>query len=544
MTFNSASKKLTASLLCFLMIISALSFTAFADNNDQAENSDRVTSVPFRDIIPGMGNKVTIKFVKTDIRDALSALSAAFGYETVYIGSSATVTVALSQVTVEEAFNELVSAAGLKWKYDGQIIYVSDEKTLAKIDSSNVSASFSVQNTTTSFILTKIANVGIDVSVKEKTATESGFTASGKATDLVKLYELLKMIDIPEGNGSEQAGLYTVTTEYITANEFSRLLFSLDLPSGLTKENSVGNELVVYTTPSIYSKILSAREIADKKPDALYPSESALLLAKVETKNITASVADQLLTDLVGTNTVKMNEEKSTIWVYATAKQIESAKRVLSLADADGLTSEPTDLRLIELDFISASDFNKLLRHFEITTTHLFEDDAQRIYVFADSETQKDIDTLRMIADREEYVNNSSAGIVFHKYAPQFINKTAAADYLKAVGCGAQIVELFGADEAIWLYGDEESINYAIEMFALFDTEHFRDGYVYRVYEIQNTDFFGLSDTMVFDEEFAQYADYYYIIPIDEKTIIIAAHSMSSEEIYRFIQSFDVAPEK
>jgi len=544
MDFNGKLLKITAAALAFALIISSFSLSVFADNTETGNKSDRVTSVSYRDILVDMESTVTMKFVKTDVRDALGALSAAFGYETVYIGSNVNITVAIDGATLRDAFNEITTVAGLEWTFDGRTVYVSEAKTIENLENAMITADFRLIASSFDYISSKLSTANIDVVLKNDKSEPNIIEATGNAKDIADLYRLISMVEaIGEKDSSDQGGLYTVSTDYITSNEFSRLLFSLSLPCGISSDKAQGNELIVYTTPSVYSQILATKDVADKDPAALYPSQTALLLAEVSTDYIDTDLADMLLAEHIAISSVKFDNDNNKFWIYATAEQIASANQLLSVADTNDPSVKPIELRLITLDFAPAVDFKALLESFGVTSTYVFEDDPQKIYVFADDATMKDIDVLRVIVDDAEYVDNSSTGYIFFKYEPQFINKSSAADFLATVGCKAKLIEIFGENQAIWLYGDETSINYAKKMFSIFDNDQFKDGYSYRVYNIQNLDFFTLNDKLIYDEKIAQYADSYYIIPIEEKMVIVAAQPVSIEVIFELIQSLDTTEE-
>lgn len=336
--------------------------------------------------------KLTLKTKDANVKDVVSAVAYNAGYTVIYKGSdTATITVDLEDVSPLKAIDYVTRFAGLSYIKDGNTLLVSTPEDLnSTFVDSLVLTKFTFKYITYDELLGQASALGLS---SMKTVSQSNNNRdvwiSAYPKEMAKLKELVEILDAPEnisvGSNSIAAAFTPIELDYISASEFSSLLGSLGLHTGITM-SSYPMTLFVYVSGTQLTDIMTIKKVVDTEaaiknvidggitvnPDnstdnstsddntssddtttndttnnddttTETPVEEPTTFEKIDLMNISRSDAETLIAKS-GEDVSTYGHERMTksLWLFGTASAIETVKNLISAIDGNVASAAST----------------------------------------------------------------------------------------------------------------------------------------------------------------------------------------------------------
>lgn len=217
----------------------------------------------------GSSSSISIDFEEgSNLIGVLETILAHTGYKMIYKGSAATVpAIALDDVTPLTAIDYVLRMVEMTYIKNDNLIYVGTAETLnSNFIDSKALTKFSLQYISTDTLTSQLSTLGISVQIVKVDINLREFWVSGYPMQLAKMAELIETLDnqknITVGSASISSSLTAIELEHITASEFSSLLGSLGLHSGITMA-AHPMVLYVYATGDAYNDIMNIKKLVD-----------------------------------------------------------------------------------------------------------------------------------------------------------------------------------------------------------------------------------------------------------------------------------------
>lgn len=217
----------------------------------------------------GSSSSISIDFEDgSNLIGVLETILAHTGYKMIYKGSAVTVpAIALDDVTPLTAIDYVLRMVEMTYIKNDNIIYVGTAETLnSNFIDSKALTKFSLQYISTDTLTSQLSTLGISVQIVKVDINLREFWVSGYPMQLAKMAELIETLDnqknITVGSASISSSLTAIELEHITASEFSSLLGSLGLHSGITMA-AHPMVLYVYATGDAYNDIMNIKKLVD-----------------------------------------------------------------------------------------------------------------------------------------------------------------------------------------------------------------------------------------------------------------------------------------
>lgn len=217
----------------------------------------------------GSSSSISIDFEDgSDLVGILETILAHTGYKMIYKGSAMTVpAIALEDVTPLTAIDYVLRMVEMTYIKNDNLIYVGTPEILnSNFIDSKALTKFSLQYISTDTLTSQLSALGISVQIVKVDINLREFWVSGYPMQLAKMAELIDTLDnqknITVGSASISSSLTAIELEHITASEFSSLLSSLGLHSGITMA-AHPMVLYVYATGDAYNDIMNIKKLVD-----------------------------------------------------------------------------------------------------------------------------------------------------------------------------------------------------------------------------------------------------------------------------------------
>lgn len=215
-------------------------------------------------------SRLSLNLVDANVKDALSAIARNAGYTIIFVGdATTTLTVNLEQMSALKAIDYVTRLAGLSYLKDGNTLMVGttaelNEKFVDKV----VMTKFTLKYITVGVLQTQASALGLsNVQYVSTETDDSTVFVSASPKELAKIQELIKLIDVSSninaGAALVAANFKEINLEHITAEEFSSLLSSLGLDSGIVVA-SRPYTLYTFVTGSALADIKTIKAVIDK----------------------------------------------------------------------------------------------------------------------------------------------------------------------------------------------------------------------------------------------------------------------------------------
>ncbi len=217
----------------------------------------------------GSSSSISINFAgDSDLIGVLETILAHTGYKMIFKGSSPKVpAISLDNVTPLTAIDYVLRMVDMTYIKNDNIIYVGSADVLNSnfIDSKALSK-FSTKYISVDTLMSQLSTLGISLTVVKSDINLREFWVSGYPMELAKMAELIDTLDnkknITVGSASISTSLSAIELEHITASEFSSLLGSLGLHTGITM-SAHPMVLYVYASGDAYNDIMNIKKLVD-----------------------------------------------------------------------------------------------------------------------------------------------------------------------------------------------------------------------------------------------------------------------------------------
>ena len=351
-----------------------------------------------------VSSKITIKAKDASVKDVVSAIAYNAGYTVIFKGTDSKISVEFENMSPMKALDYVTRFAGLSYLKDGNTLLISTPEDLnTTFVDSLVLTKFTLKYITHTELMSQASALGLS---SMKTVSQSNnqreIWISAYPKEMAKLKELIEILDASEnisvGSNSIAAAFTPIKLDYITASEFSSLLGSLGLHTGITM-SSYPMTLFVYVSGVQLSDIMTIKKVVDTE-DAL-----SNVLGGDGTTTPDGSTGDNTTPnpdDSTGDNTTPAPDDSTTTNPddSTTEEQVE----------------EPIVFEKIDLVNITRSDAEALIaKSGEAVTTYGHDRMTKSLWLFG---TQSAIDAVKALITAVDE-NVASAADTVHTYTAQ-----------------------------------------------------------------------------------------------------------------------------
>lgn len=216
-----------------------------------------------------ISSSISIKAKDSNVKDLISSIAYNAGYKVIFKGAGTeTVTIDLNKVSPLKAIDYVTRMVGLSYLKDGNTILVASAGELnSTFVDSLVLTKFSFKYITYQELLGQASALGLS-NMKNVAQSNNGRDVwiSAYPKEMAKLAELVEILDAPEnisvGSNSIAAAFTPIELDYIPASDFSTLLGSLGLHTGITMA-AYPMTLFVYVSGTQFSDIMTIKKVVD-----------------------------------------------------------------------------------------------------------------------------------------------------------------------------------------------------------------------------------------------------------------------------------------
>ncbi len=350
-----------------------------------------------------VSSKITIKAKDANVKDLVSAIAYNAGYTVIFKGTDSKISIELEDMSPMKALDYVTRFAGLSYLKDGNTLLISTPEDLnTTFVDTLVLTKFTLKYITHTELMSQASALGLS---SMKTVSQSNnqreIWISAYPKEMAKLKELIEILDASEnisvGSNSIAAAFTPIKLDYITASEFSSLLGSLGLHTGITM-SSYPMTLFVYVSGTQLSDIMTIKKVVD--------TEEALGNITGDgntTPNPDGSTGDETPTpdDSTGNTTPNPDDSTNTNPDDSTTEEP---------------VEEPTVFEKIDLINITRSDAEALIaKSGEEVSTYGHERMTKSLWLFG---KQSAIDKVKAIITAVDE-NVASAADTVHTYTAQ-----------------------------------------------------------------------------------------------------------------------------
>lgn len=216
----------------------------------------------------GTSSTISINFKDADLVGALETVLAHTGYTMIFKGSTTVLPeIALDNVTPLTAIDYILRMVDMTYIKNDDIIYVGTAATLnSSFVDKDALTKFSLKYISTDTLTSQLSTLGVSVKLVKVDINLREFWISGTPMELAKVNQLIKTLDNKKnttiGSAKISTSLTAIDLEYITATEFSSLLGSLGLHTGIVM-TAHPMTLYVYASGDAYQDIMNVKKLVD-----------------------------------------------------------------------------------------------------------------------------------------------------------------------------------------------------------------------------------------------------------------------------------------
>lgn len=333
-----------------------------------------------------VSSKISIKAKDASVKDVVSAIAYNAGYTVIFKGTDSKISVEFEDMSPMKALDYVTRFAGLSYLKDGNTLLISTPEDLnTTFVDTLVLTKFTLKYITHSELMSQASALGLS---SMKTVSQSNnqreIWISAYPKEMAKLKELVEILDASEnisvGSNSIASAFTPIKLDYITASEFSSLLGSLGLHTGITM-TSYPMTLFVYVSGVQLSDIMTIKKVVDTEealsnilggedttpdgstgddattpddstntnpddsvvlPDET-PEEEPTVFEKIDLVNITRSDAE-LLISKSGEGIITYGHSRMTksLWLFGTQTAINTVKALINSVDENVASAAET----------------------------------------------------------------------------------------------------------------------------------------------------------------------------------------------------------
>lgn len=216
----------------------------------------------------GTSSTISINFKDADLIGALETVLAHTGYTMIFKGSTTKVpAISLDNVTPLTAIDYILRMVDMTYIKNDDIIYVGSAATLnSSFVDKEALTKFSLKYISTDLLTSQLSTLGVSVKLVKVDINLREFWLTGTPMELAKVNQLIKILDNKKnttvGSASISTSLSAIELKYISASEFSSLLGSLGLHTGIVM-SAHPMTLYVYASGDAYQDIMNVKKLVD-----------------------------------------------------------------------------------------------------------------------------------------------------------------------------------------------------------------------------------------------------------------------------------------
>ncbi len=215
----------------------------------------------------GSSSSLSMEFENADLVGVLETILAHTGYTMIFKGSTTTVSISLPKVSPLAAIDYVLRMVDMTYIKHDNIIYVGTASTLnASFVDKQALTKFSLKYISTDTLMSQLSTLGVSVTLVKMEDNNREFWLTGTPMQLAKVKDLIKTLDIKKhttlGSAAISSSLTPIELKYISASEFSSLLSTLGLHTGITM-SAHPMILYVYVTGDELKDIMKIKKLVD-----------------------------------------------------------------------------------------------------------------------------------------------------------------------------------------------------------------------------------------------------------------------------------------
>lgn len=381
----------------------------------------------------GASDTISVNFKDADLVGALETVLAHTGYTMIFKGATATLPeIALDNVTPLTAIDYILRMVDMTYIKNDDIIYVGTASVLnASFADKEALTKFSLKYISTETLTSQLSTLGITVKLVKVDINLREFWISGTPMELAKVNQLIKTLDNKKnttvGSASISTSLTAIDLKYITASEFSSLLSSLGLHSGIVM-TAHPMTLYVYASGDALRDIKNVKKLvdfkdanaedaskdsasSDKTPDSgntgtsdvntttdVVISDGETSLVKIDLQYITKDTAKEIVSVFgYDVETLGLDLYEKRVWVKGPADEVEDAVERIKENDTADNDSTRTFFEY-ELQNIVASELQSKIAYVKLDDVEFYfgsyPDVTKSIMVYCSKNTVEEVKSV------------------------------------------------------------------------------------------------------------------------------------------------------
>lgn len=309
---------------------------------------------------------ITIKGKDVDIKSLVSAIAANAGYTVIFKGQSAKVNIDLENVTPLRAIDYATRLVDLSYLKDGNTILVATASELnSTFVDSLVLSHFTFKYITYNELVQQANAMGLsNMKIVSQSNNGRDVWISAYPKEMAKLHELAEILDtesnVMQGSEAAISNFTPIKLNYLTGDEFSSLLESLGIHSGVTMP-SHPQTLFVYASGQQLAEIMRIKAIVDTYDAVNAPADSTVgdssgenvttivsggnTVIKLDLVNISKSDAEAILSKSDYADTVSSYGHErmlKSIWLMGPTNDVNAVKAAIESFDSGVVSAAST----------------------------------------------------------------------------------------------------------------------------------------------------------------------------------------------------------
>ncbi len=219
----------------------------------------------------GSSSKISIDFKDANLTGVLETILAHTGYTMIYKGPETTVSLALTDVSPLTAVDYVLRMVDMTYIKNDNIIYVGTSATLnSSFVDKEALTKFTLKYISPETLISQLSTLGVTVTLVKMEDNNREFWLTGTPMQLAKTKDVIETLDnkkhVTTGSAAISSSLTAIELKHIPASEFSSLLGTLGLHSGITI-SAHPMILYVYVSGDALNDIMKIKKLVDF-PDA------------------------------------------------------------------------------------------------------------------------------------------------------------------------------------------------------------------------------------------------------------------------------------
>lgn len=298
----------------------------------------------------GTSSTISVHFKDADLIGALETVLAHTGYTMIFKGATTVIPeISLDNVTPLTAIDYILRMVDMTYIKHDDIIYVGAASVLnSSFVDKEALTKFSLKYISTETLTSQLSTLGVSVKLVKVDINLREFWISGTPMQLAKVNQVIKTLDNKKnttiGSAEISSSLTAIELKYISASEFSSLLGSLGLHTGIVM-SAHPMTLYVYASGDAYQDIINVKKLVDFKD------------ANAETEQ---KPEDDKVTDEGDKVTDEGNKESDNGTQNTTKPEDSTQNETTDVVITDGETS----LVKVDLEYITKENASNIISTF------------------------------------------------------------------------------------------------------------------------------------------------------------------------------------